>query len=209
MGSVDIRGSDFHAQIRKWNTLPEQSRTIHHFASQPILIIYFISTIQIMSFVFRDPFFDAFDDYLTNSMPCYCAIDNDDEKNSAVVKNPKVRRDVITPLSGFGRMDVHENENEYEVDVDIPGMSKEDIKVSSEEKKLVIEGERKSEKKEDDDKTKVHFVERHFGSFHREVCLPGNALMDKIDAKYENGVLKVCIPKEKRVESTKKQITVN
>ena len=35
-----------------------------------------------MSFVFRDPFFDAFDDYLTNSMPCYCAIDNDDEKKS-------------------------------------------------------------------------------------------------------------------------------
>ena len=81
--------------------------------------------------------------------------------------------------------------------------------MSSEENKLVIEGERKSEKKEDDDKTKVHFVERHFGSFHREVCLPGNALMDGIDAKYENGVLKVCIPKEKKVESTKKQITVN
>ena len=209
MGSVDIRGSDFHAQITKWNTLPEQSRTSHHFDSQPFLIIYFISIIQIMSFVFRDPFFDAFDDYLTNSMPCYCAIDNDDEKNSAVAKNPKVRRDVITPLSGFGRMDVHENENEYEVDVDIPGMSKEDIKVSSEEKKLVIEGERKSEKKEDDDKTKVHFVERHFGSFHREVCLPGNAMMDGIEAKYENGVLKVCIPKEKKVESSKKQITVN
>ena len=62
MESVDIRGSDFHAQITKWNTLPEQSRTIYNFASQPILIIYFISTIQFMSFVFRDPFFDAFDD---------------------------------------------------------------------------------------------------------------------------------------------------
>ena len=93
--------------------------------------------------------------------------------------------------------------------MDIPGMSKEDIKVSSEENKLVIEGERKSEKKEDDDKTKYHFVERHFGSFHREVCLPGNALMDKIEAKYEDGVLKVCVPKEKKPESTKKQITVN
>ena len=162
-----------------------------------------------MSFVFRDPFFDAFDDYLTNSMPCYCAIDNDDEKNSAVQKNPKVRRDVITPFSGFGRMDVHENENEYEVSVDIPGMDKDDIKLSSEENKLVIEGERKSEKKEDDDKTKYHFVERHFGSFHREVCLPGNAMMDKIGAKYENGVLKISIPKEKKVESVKKQITVN
>ena len=162
-----------------------------------------------MSFVFRDPFFDAFDDYLTSSMPCYCAIDNDEEKNSAVQKNPKVRRDVITPFSGFGRMDVHENENEYEVSVDIPGMDKDDIKLSSEENKLVIEGERKSEKKEDDDKTKYHFVERHFGSFHREVCLPGNALMDKIAAKYENGVLKISIPKEKKVESVKKQITVN
>ena len=156
-----------------------------------------------MSFVFRDPFFDAFEDFVNSSYPCQCAIQDDkDNKKDAV---QKVRRDAITPLSGFGRMDLHENDKSYEVRMDIPGMKKEDIKLSSEENKLVIEGERKDEKKDD----KCHFVERHFGSFHREVCLPGNAEMDKISAAYENGVLKVSVPKKEEVKPAKKQITVN
>ena len=156
-----------------------------------------------MSFVFRDPFFDAFDDFVNYSYPYQCAIqDNNNNKKDAV---QKVRRDAITPLSGFGRMDLHENDKSYEVRVDIPGMSKEDIKLTTEENKLVIEGERKDEKKDD----KCHFVERHFGSFHREVCLPGNAEMDKISASYENGVLSVSIPKKAEPTTTKKSITVN
>ena len=156
-----------------------------------------------MSFVFRDPFFDAFDDFVNYSIPSYVAIGDDkDNKKDAV---QKVRRDVITPFSGFGRMDLHENDKSYEMKVDIPGMKKEDIKLTTEENKLVIEGERKDEKKDD----KCHFVERHFGSFHREVCLPVNAEMDKISASYENGVLSVSVPKKEEVKPTKKQITVN
>ena len=155
-----------------------------------------------MSFVFRDPFFDAFDDFVNYSVPSYVAIGDDkDNKKDAV---QKVRRDVITPFSGFGRMDLHENDKSYEMKVDIPGMKKEDIKLTTEENKLVIEGERKDEK---DDK--CHFVERHFGSFHREVCLPVNAEMDKISASYENGVLSVSVPKKEEVKPAKKQITVN
>ena len=156
-----------------------------------------------MSFVFRDPFFDAFDDFVNYSIPSYVAIGDDkDNKKDAV---QKVRRDVITPFSGFGRMDLHENDKSYEMKVDIPGMKKEDIKLTTEENKLVIEGERKDEKKDD----KCHFVERHFGSFHREVCLPVNAEMDKISATYENGVLSVSVPKKEEVKPAKKQITVN
>ena len=156
-----------------------------------------------MSFVFRDPFFDAFDDFVNYSVPSYVAIGDDkDNKKDAV---QKVRRDVITPFSGFGRMDLHENDKSYEMKVDIPGMKKEDIKLTTEENKLVIEGERKDEKKDD----KCHFVERHFGSFHREVCLPVNAEMDKISASYENGVLSVSVPKKEEVKPAKKQITVN
>ena len=156
-----------------------------------------------MSFVFRDPFFDAFDDFVNYSVPSYVAIGDDkDNKKDAV---QKVRRDVITPFSGFGRMDLHENDKSYEMKVDIPGMKKEDIKLTTEENKLVIEGERQDEKKDD----KCHFVERHFGSFHREVCLPVNAEMDKISASYENGVLSVSVPKKEEVKPAKKQITVN
>ena len=117
-----------------------------------------------------------------------------------------IRRDVITPFSGFGRMDMKENEKEYEMSVDLPGMDKSEIKMHVEDNGLVIEGERKSEKKEEKDK--YHFCERHFGSFHREVSLPKNANVDGINAMYENGVLKVVIPK-KEESAQKKQICVN
>ena len=110
------------------------------------------------------------------------------------------------PLLLFGRMDMKENEKEYEMSVDLPGMDKSEIKMHVEDNGLVIEGERKEEKKEDKDK--CHFCERHFGSFHREVSLPKNANVDGISAMYENGVLKVVIPK-KEEGASKKQICVN
>ena len=83
-----------------------------------------------------------------------------------------------------------------------------EINISTENNKLVIEGERKEEKKEDDKEKKCHFMERHFGSFHREVALPKNTNVENIGAVYENGVLKVNIPKIE-VTSGKKTVTVN
>ena len=152
-----------------------------------------------MSIIFRDPFFDGFDDLLLSTYPRQSDLD--------AWVDDGIRRDVITPFSGFGRMDMKENDKEYEMKVDLPGMDKNEIKVHAENNGLVIEGERKSEKKED--KEKYHFCERHFGSFHREVSLPENANVDAINAVYENGVLKVVIPKKEEKKSDKKMISVN
>ena len=89
----------------------------------------------IMSIIFRDPFFDGFDDLLVSTYPRQNDLDSwfDDG----------IRRDVITPFSGFGRMDMKENEKEYEMSVDLPGMDKSEIKMHVEDNGLVIEGERK------------------------------------------------------------------
>ena len=152
-----------------------------------------------MSIIFRDPFFDNFDDILVSTFPKQHDLDS--------WFNDGIRRDVITPFSGFGRMDMKENEKEYEMSVDLPGMDKSEIKMHVEDNGLVIEGERKSEKKEDKDK--YHFCERHFGSFHREVSLPENANVDAINAMYDNGVLKVVIPKKEENKAGRKQICVN
>ena len=116
--------------------------------------------------------------------------------------------DDMKSWSGFGRLDVKENDKEYEVNVDLPGMKKEDIKVSCEEDKLVIEGERKEEKKEENEKKNIHVSERHFGSFYRAMSLPKNVDCSKIGATYENGVLRVIVPKNEE-ECSKKMITVN
>ena len=135
-----------------------------------------------MSIIFRDPFFDGFDDLLVSTYPRQHDLD--------AWFDDGVRRDVITPFS-----------------VDLPGMDKSEIKMHVEDNGLVIEGERKSEKKEEKDK--YHFCERHFGSFHREVSLPENANVDAINAMYDNGVLKVVIPKKEENKAGRKQICVN
>lgn len=156
-----------------------------------------------MSFIFRDPFFNVIDDYMLSTLPSSSnLVSTNDNADS------KIRRDMITPFSGFGRMDMHEGEKDFELTMDLPGMNKSEINISTENNKLVIEGERKEEKKEDDEERKCHFMERHFGNFHREVALPKNANIESISAMYENGVLKVMIPKTEPA-SEKKTVVVN
>ena len=153
-----------------------------------------------MSFIFRDPFFNVFDDYVLSTLPSgnseWLSKDKDSEN--------KIRRDVITPSSGFGRMDMHEDKKGFKLTMDLPGLDKSEIIISTENNKLVIEGERKEEKMD----AKCHFMERHFGQFHREVALPKNAKTEEIGAVYENGVLQVMIPKTEPV-SGKRTVVVN
>ena len=162
-----------------------------------------------MSFILRDPFFDGFEDLMTNHWPIPLSRSRakpvEDEKETSMTKAKRLRRDEITPYSGFGRMDLRENDKDYELSVDIPGMDKNDIKISTENNILRIEGERKEEKSSEKDK--VHFMERHYGCFRREISLPSNVKADDIVAMYNNGVLKLHIPKAE-AHSTKKSITV-
>lgn len=162
-----------------------------------------------MSFILRDPFFDGFEDLMANRWPIPLSHSRpmpvEDEKETSMTTAKRLRRDVITPYSGFGRMDMRESEKGYELSVDIPGMEKENIKISTENNILVIEGERKEEKTSEKDK--VHFMERHYGSFRREISLPSNVKTDDIAAMYNNGVLKLHIPKAEQ-HSSRKSITV-
>lgn len=147
-----------------------------------------------MSLFFRDPFFDDFDSYLVRYPYC------------GKKCNCKEEDAMVNPASGFGRMDVVESDKEYDIMLDLPGMKKEELKTTIENNRLVVEGERKSEKKTDN--KKCHISERSFGSFHREVALPENVDTETVNAVYENGELKITFPK-KEVTSGKKCITVN
>ncbi len=96
--------------------------------------------------------------------------------------------------------DVHETEKAYHLAFDLPGLSKDEIKIEFEDGLLSIWGERKNEL--DETKDGVHRQERYFGSFRRSFTLPTTVKADKISAKYENGVLKVEVPK---IEETQKK----
>lgn len=103
-------------------------------------------------------------------------------------------------------IDVSENENEYVIEADIPGVSKDEIKLEMIDNAVSIKGERKSEKTEEDKKRGYHRVERSYGSFQRSVQIPGGFKSDGVQAKFDNGVLRVTLPKPE--ESKPRTITV-
>ncbi|MDX4026863.1 Hsp20/alpha crystallin family protein [Aliarcobacter skirrowii] len=102
-------------------------------------------------------------------------------------------------------VNTREGEFAYHVDVDLPGVKKEDIKVDINKNILTISGERKTkdEIKQDD----YYKVETYFGKFSRSFTLPENADVENIEAKSDNGVLEVVIPKLKD-DITKKSIEI-
>ncbi|RBQ31586.1 heat-shock protein Hsp20 [Arcobacter sp. FW59] len=102
-------------------------------------------------------------------------------------------------------VNTREGEFAYHVDVDLPGVKKEDIKVDINKGVLTISGERKvkEEIKEED----YYKVETYFGKFSRSFTLPDNADIENIEAKSDNGVLEVVIPKLKD-DVSKKSIEI-
>ena len=94
-----------------------------------------------------------------------------------------------------------ESENAYHVEIDLPGLPKEDIKIDLNDKNLTIYGERnlRNEIKEED----YYKVESSFGKFQRQFTLPENVDIKNISANSKNGVLEIILPKTK--ESTKKR----
>lgn len=103
-------------------------------------------------------------------------------------------------------IDVIDGEKEIVVHTELPGLKKEDIKVEVVDNQLVISGESKSETKFEDH----NYVrrERSFGQFKRSVGLPKNVDTHKINAKYENGLLEVTLPKVEASQQ-RKQISIN
>lgn len=98
--------------------------------------------------------------------------------------------------SFFPKVDVIENETAYELQVAVPGLNKEDFNIELKENILTISGERKftNEKKEKN----YHSIETQFGSFRRSFTLPENTDGSKINAKYNNGILELTIPKDEK-----------
>lgn len=101
------------------------------------------------------------------------------------------------------RIDVSESGKEITVTAELPGMDEKDVDLSISREALVIKGEKKDEKEE---KGKTYYrMERSFGSFTRTIPLPAEADIDKVEASYKKGVLRVSVPKtEKAIKETKK-----
>lgn len=96
-------------------------------------------------------------------------------------------------------VDIVEDDKEYTIKAELPGVNKEDVKVTVEGGVLSITGERKEEKEEKD--KKYHRIERSYGSFVRSFTIPEGGMTDKIGAEFKNGVLKLHLPKDEKAKA--------
>ncbi len=101
-------------------------------------------------------------------------------------------------------LEVKETDDRYIVRMDIPGVNKKDIKIEVTDNTLIVSGERKEEKEEKE--ASYYRREIAYGSFYRAIQLPSDIDPEKINAKYENGVLVIEIPKSEKAR--KREIKV-
>jgi HSP20 family protein len=104
-------------------------------------------------------------------------------------------------------VDISETDKEYLVKAELPGLRKEDVKITLQNGVLSLSGERKTEK-EHKDETR-HRIERTYGQFSRSFTVPQDVAADKISAESQDGVICVHLPKTPVKKPEVKQIPVN
>ena len=104
-------------------------------------------------------------------------------------------------------VNVIEEEQEFKIEVAAPGMSKEDFKVNLDKNLLTIEATKEESKESENN----NYSRREFGynSFSRSFNLPNSIDATKIDAKYENGVLNILLPKKEEAIQPSRLIDIS
>lgn len=103
---------------------------------------------------------------------------------------------------------ISEDKKSYHLTLAAPGLKKEDFDVRLDGDRLTISAEKEESKEEKD--AKYSRKEYNYSSFSRSFTLPEEVLKDKIDIKYDNGVLSISLPKSEQTQSsTSRKLTVN
>jgi HSP20 family protein len=96
------------------------------------------------------------------------------------------------------RTDLVETEDSYRLHLDVPGLTKDDLKINYQDNQLTVSGERTSDRPGEGEE--YVRVERSFGQFYRSFSLPRTVDAQGISASYENGVLTITVPKTEDVK---------
>lgn len=104
-------------------------------------------------------------------------------------------------------VDISETPESYLVSAELPGLTKDDVNINYEDGILSIRGEKKQEKEEK--RKNYHRVERSFGAFERSFRVPSRVLVDKIEAKFKDGVLHLLLPKAEEARPKEIPIKIN
>ncbi|MCR5103727.1 MAG: Hsp20/alpha crystallin family protein [Eubacterium sp.] len=103
------------------------------------------------------------------------------------------------------KTDVHEHDDKYELDIDLPGFKKDEIKLALENGYLSVSASKGLDKEKKDKKGRVIRQERYSGSMQRSFYVGEAVTKEDVKAKYEDGVLKLIIPKNEPEKLPEKQ----
>jgi HSP20 family protein len=112
---------------------------------------------------------------------------------------------------GIGRgawapsVDIYENKDQIVLEAELPGMNQDEFDLSIENNVITLRGERKFEKADETDN--YHRVERSYGAFTRSFTLPQTVSAEGAVAEYNNGVLRVTLPKREETKARRIQVT--
>lgn len=120
-----------------------------------------------------------------------------------------------SPFAGFmgeagagPKLDICESKDAIDVTAELPGVDEKDIEVTLANGVLTIRGEKKSERDETDKEKNWHTLERSHGSFARSIALPFEPDGGKVEAKFDNGLLRVHLPKPSEVAAKQQKIEI-
>jgi HSP20 family protein len=100
------------------------------------------------------------------------------------------------------QMDVRETENEIRIAVEMPGVAPDEVEIQLDDDVLTIRGEKKIERR--DERENAHFTERAYGTFQRILRLPFKVDPSQVQARFDNGVLTLTLPKPKGQDASRR-----
>ena len=112
-------------------------------------------------------------------------------------------------MAGFGKMmktDIHEEDGQYQFSIELPGFSKDQIEISLEDGELLVKADKVDTREDKDKKGQIIHQERYSGSVSRSFYVGKGVSQDDIKAKYEDGILKITVPKEKEPEPPERKL---
>ncbi len=109
--------------------------------------------------------------------------------------------------SVLGQTDLSETDEAYELEVDLPGLKRDDVQVDYSSGMLTISGERADE--HEDQRRGYYLSERSYGSFRRSFRVPENVESERIEARFRDGVLTVRLPKSEDAQRSARRIEIS
>lgn len=103
--------------------------------------------------------------------------------------------------------DLLDTKDSIKVNLELPGVKKEDVEISLKGDLLTIKGEKREEKEEKGENR--YYVERSYGSFSRTMTLPSNVQADQVKAAFANGILEITLPKAEDEKAREVQVKVD